>query len=191
MEYSSSRNLNQAQDAPNHEHDLLEAASWELVEKPTIKTSTNALMSLATLTLIATYFASFGAELAINSFLGSYYVLKFPSLGQTGSGNWASMFGLLNIVIRPIGGISSDLIYRFTGSLWGKKMLLHFYVMGMGALLIVIGLVDPSTKAAMFGLIAGMAFFLEAANGACFALVPHVHPTSSGEFGLPMRRFPW
>lgn len=32
----------------------------------------------------------------------------------------------------------------------------------------------------MFGLIAGMAFFLEAGNGANFALVPHVHPHANG-----------
>lgn len=32
----------------------------------------------------------------------------------------------------------------------------------------------------MFGLIAGLAFFLEASNGANFALVPHVHPFANG-----------
>lgn len=32
----------------------------------------------------------------------------------------------------------------------------------------------------MMGLIAGMAFFLEAGNGANFALVPHVHPHANG-----------
>jgi NNP family nitrate/nitrite transporter-like MFS transporter len=32
----------------------------------------------------------------------------------------------------------------------------------------------------MFGLIAGMAFFLEAGNGANFSLVPHVHPHANG-----------
>ena len=32
----------------------------------------------------------------------------------------------------------------------------------------------------MFGLVAGLAFFLEFGNGANFALVPHVHPASNG-----------
>jgi MFS transporter, NNP family, nitrate/nitrite transporter len=32
----------------------------------------------------------------------------------------------------------------------------------------------------MFGLTAGMAFFLEAGNGANYALVPHVHPHANG-----------
>lgn len=32
----------------------------------------------------------------------------------------------------------------------------------------------------MFGLVTGLAFFEEAGNGACFALVPHVRPTSNG-----------
>jgi hypothetical protein len=37
----------------------------------------------------------------------------------------------------------------------------------------------------MMGLIGGMAFFHEAGNGANFALVPHVHPYSNGEFPFP------
>jgi len=44
----------------------------------------------------------------------------------------------------------------------------------------VIGVKNPENKNTMFGLIAGMAFFLEAANGANYALVPHVHPHANG-----------
>jgi len=39
---------------------------------------------------------------------------------------------------------------------------------------------DPHNTNTMFGLIAGMAFFLEAGNGANFALVPHVNPQANG-----------
>lgn len=48
------------------------------------------------------------------------------------------------------------------------------------AFLIAIGLLDPHSEGTMFGLIAGMAVFLEAGNGANFALVPHVHPFGNG-----------
>merc|ERR1712144_84606 len=76
---------------------------------------------------------SFGGELAINSIIGSYYLKNFPHLGQTGSGRWAAMFGLLNVFFRPLGGV-----------------------------------------------IAGLAVFMDAANGANFAVVPHVHPFANG-----------
>lgn len=58
--------------------DLLNAASWELVEKPTYHGSLKAIISLPTLTLIVAYFCPFGTELAVNSFLGAFYFKKIP-----------------------------------------------------------------------------------------------------------------
>lgn len=177
-------NSNKAQghytDAQAQEDDLLTAASWELVEKPTVESSLKAVGTLPTLTLIVVYFCSFGTELCVNSILGAYYAKNFPRLGQTGSGNWAAMFGLLNAVFRPAGGMLSDVIYRHTKSLWAKKTLIHTFGVMMGIFLIIIGIHDPKSKAMMFGLVTGLAFFEEAGNGACFALVPHVRPTSNG-----------
>lgn len=167
-------------DAQTKEDDLLTAASWELVEKPTVRSSVKAVGTLSVLTLIVVYFCSFGTELCVSSVLGAYYAKNFPDLGQTGSGNWAALFGCLNAVFRPAGGIVSDVIYRNTKSLWGKKMLVHFLGIIMGIFLLLIGLFDPHSKAMMVGLMTGLAFFEEAGNGACFALAPHVRPTSNG-----------
>ena len=163
------------------EDDLLNAASWELVEKPTVHGSSNAVLCLPTVTLIATYFCSFGTELCVNSIIGAFYFKNFPTLGQSGSGDWAAMFGLLNAVFRPAGGVISDLIYRYSRSLWGKKMLTHFLGLMTGVFLIIVGMKDPHQKGMMMGLMTGLAFFEEAGNGACFSLVPHVHPTSNGK----------
>ncbi len=168
----------------SHEQDLLEAASWELVEPPTFQRSWNAVFSLPTFAILAPYFCSFGSELAIISFLGAYYHKQFPDLSQTSSGNWASMVGLLNFFTRPAGGVISDIIYRHTGSLWGKKMLIHALGLGLGIFLLIIGLLNPESKALMFGLMVGFSFFSEASNGAGFALVPHVHPSSNGMSSL-------
>lgn len=49
-----------------------------------------------------------------------------------------------------------------------------------GVFLIIIGVTDSKDKSTLFGLVAGMAFFLEAGNGANFAYVPHVHPQANG-----------
>ena len=92
------------------------------------------------------------------------------------------MFGLLNIIFRPTGGLMSDAIYRFSGSLWGKKMLMHFLGIMAGVFIIIIGVDDSHSEATMFGLMTGLAFFTESSNGSCFSLVPHVRPTSNGEY---------
>ncbi len=170
----------QEQDTAN-EDDFLNAASWELVEKPTYHGTMKALSSLPILTLITAYFCTFGTELAVNSFLGAYYLKNFPHLGQTGSGRWAAMYGLLNAVFRPMGGMISDLVYHATKSLWAKKILMHSLAIVMGCFMLAIGFLDPHHKASMFGLMTGLAFFEEAGNGSVFALLPHVHPTSNGE----------
>jgi len=153
----------------------------EVVQKPSGKEILKVLFSLQTLTLMCAYICSFGGELAINSILGTYYLKNFPALGQTLSGRWAAMFGLLNIVTRPAGGFAADLIFRATNhSLWAKKLWIHFLGVMTGIFLIVIGQLDPHNLDTMIGLIALMAIFLEAGNGANFALVPHVHPHANG-----------
>lgn len=183
LEYFPGRKQEQEETVLN-EQDLLNAASWELVEKPTYHGSVKAIISLPTLTLIVAYFCTFGTELAVNSFLGAYYLKTFPHLGQTGSGRWAAMYGLLNAIFRPLGGLMADIIYRTTGSLWGKKILTHSLAITMGVFMLTIGFVNPHNKATMMGLMTGLAFFEEAGNGSVFALLPHVHPTSNGKLTL-------
>ena len=163
------------------EQQMLDVARGEIVQKPTLKETMRVIFSLPTLNLAACYFCSFGAELAINSILGNYYATNFKYLGQTGSGRWAAMFGLLNIFTRPLGGVSSDLLYRRTKSVWVKKMFIHFLGLTTGVFLIIIGILNSQTPSVMFGLFAGMACFLEAGNGANFSLVPHVHPHANGK----------
>ena len=161
------------------EQQMLDTARGEVIRKPTFKEAMPVVFSLQTLVTCGCYFCSFGAELAINSVLGAYYLHNFKSLGQTGSGRWAAMFGLLNVVFRPMGGLISDALYKVTG-VWGKKYLVHGLAIITGAFLIAIGLTNPKSHNNMFGLVAGMAFFLEAGNGANFSLVPHVHPYANG-----------
>lgn len=91
------------------------------------------------------------------------------------------MFGLMNIVCRPLGGVVADIAYGYTKSLWAKKALLHSYAFITGAFLIAIGQTqakDVTTLVCLIGV--GLAFFLEGANGLNFSLVPHVRPSSNG-----------
>ncbi|KAF5878402.1 putative nitrate transporter protein [Botrytis fragariae] len=160
--------------------EMLTIARGEVIQKPSFKEALNVILTPQTLLVASCYFCSFGAELAINSILGSYYLKNFPKLGEAGTGRWAAMFGLLNIVFRPLGGILSDLLYRKTGNVWAKKIWLHTLAIFTGAFLIAIGLTDSHNHSTMFGLVAGMGLFLEAGNGANFSLVPHIHPFANG-----------
>ena len=74
---------------------------------------------------------------------------------------------------RPLGGIISDLLYKHVSTnLWLKKGWILFVGIISGAFLIAIGLLNPQDETTMFGLIAGMAFFLEAGNGYDFLPTP-------------------
>jgi NNP family nitrate/nitrite transporter-like MFS transporter len=161
---------------------MIDEVQHEVVVKPTLKEGLKVMFSLQTAMLCAGYFCSFGGELAINSTLGAYYLKNFAYLGQTQSGRWAAMFGLLNIITRPLGGFIADVIYKVTGkSLWAKKLWINFVGVMSGVFLIIIGKLDPKKLDEMIGLIAVMAIFLEAGNGANFALVPHIHPHANGK----------
>lgn len=161
------------------EQQMLDVARGEIIRKPSFKEAFPVIFSLQTLVQCGTYFCSFGGELAINSILGAYYLKNFKALGQTGSGRWAAMFGLLNVAFRPAGGLISDALYPGTG-VWGKKAFLHTLGVLTGVFQIAIGLTNSHSKSTMFGLVAGMALFMDAGNGANFGLVPHVHPHANG-----------
>ena len=160
---------------------MIDTAKGEVVQKPSFKEIAKVIFTPQTFVTGACYFCTFGAELSINSTLGLYFDTNFPSLGLTGSGSWAAMFGLMNIICRPLGGFVSDLAYRSTKTVWAKKILLHTYSIITGAFLIAVGVLDPHSLGTMVGLInVGAAFFLEGANGLNFSLVPHVHPYANG-----------
>lgn len=158
----------------------IDALKTDGVVSPTRKETFTVSFSLSTMAVAIPYACSFGSELAINSVLGTYYEAKFPTMGQTETGRWAAMFGLLNVICRPAGGFVADILYRHTGHVWSKRLLLSSLGLIMGAFQLAIGLSNPSSDATMFGLMAGLAFFLEACNGANFAVVPHVHPYANG-----------
>lgn len=161
--------------------EMIETAQGEIIQKPTLGEALRVSTSLQTTFHVLTYMCSFGGELAINSFLASYYVKNFSRLNQTDAANWAAMFGFLNFITRPLGGVVSDLLYKYVSkNLWVKKGWILTCGIITGILLIIIGRLDPHDESTMFGLIALMAIFLEAGNGANFSLVPHVHPFANG-----------
>ncbi|KAI5361606.1 Putative major facilitator superfamily, MFS transporter superfamily, nitrate transporter [Septoria linicola] len=163
------------------EQQMLDTVRGEVIQKPTFSQILRISFSPQTIVLGACYFCTFGGELAINSILGTYYGAQFPRLNLQTSSNWAAMFGLMNVVFRPLGGVVSDFAYKYTGSVWSKKALLHSYCIIAGAFLVAIGMTNQHSLSTLVCLVGiGMAFFLEGANGLNFSAVPHVHPQSNG-----------
>ena len=88
------------------------------------------------------------------------------------------MFGLLNIVSRPLGGIISDLSYRQWG-LTAKK----WWIISLGLTQSAILLGSSILTLSVYPLIVAMTVLgacVEAGNGAIFSLVPSVHPQFHG-----------
>jgi MFS transporter, NNP family, nitrate/nitrite transporter len=103
----------------------VEFAEASLVRKPSLKEFLSVIWSLPTLMLCLMYFSTFGAELAIESNLSSFYIKSSgkPAWSQTLAANWAAMYGLLNVVTRPLGGYIGDCLYPVAG-VEGKKFWL-------------------------------------------------------------------
>jgi NNP family nitrate/nitrite transporter-like MFS transporter len=126
-----------------------------------------------------------------------FILFRAPDFGQLEAGYYTSIFGFLNIVTRPAGGLFGDLIYRKYG-VPGKKYLTLFLAGGQGLISIGIGAYIQNNTSGTYvaatgastgrrpdlstvmGLVALLAIFNEMANGANFALVPHCNARSNG-----------
>ncbi|GAA5828243.1 hypothetical protein JCM11251_002655 [Rhodosporidiobolus azoricus] len=143
------------------------------------------LTCIPTLMLAATYFATFGIALVVNSVLVTWYMEKF-AWDQNTAGNWTALFGLLNIVARPFGGVMADCWYRRFGEgrgLLAKKFWMSVLCTVGGVFALLVGLINLDTPAGLIALVSMVALFVEAGNGATFALLPHVNPHINGLMG--------
>jgi MFS transporter, NNP family, nitrate/nitrite transporter len=107
----------------------VQAAEAQLIKKPSPMDVVRVFLSLPTLTQCACYFVTFGCELSINGILGAFYIQASgkPAWTQSQSGDWAAMYGLLNIVTRPVGGYIADMLYPRVG-VEGKKYWMIFCI---------------------------------------------------------------
>jgi len=108
-------------------YDVLDvkAAEATLVQKPTVVDFFKVALSLPTITQCACYFVSFGCELSLNGILSAFYIEASgtPAWSQSYAGDWAAMYGLLNVVTRPLGGYIADNLYHHVG-VEGKKFFM-------------------------------------------------------------------
>ena len=120
------------------------------------------------------YFVTFGSELAVVSMLPLFFLETFDSLTPVQAGLLASGFAFMNLVARPTGGWFSDN--------FGRRKALMILIGGLAAGYFTLGMVDSSWWIAL-AVIATMccSFFVQAGEGAVFAVVPLIKRRMTGQ----------
>jgi NNP family nitrate/nitrite transporter-like MFS transporter len=119
------------------------------------------------------YLVTFGSELAVVSMLPLFFLDTFELSTRT-AGLLASGYAFMNLVARPGGGLISD---KF-----GRRKTLLILIAGLTGGYFVLGNVDSSWPIGL-AVIATMAcsFFVQAGEGAVFAMVPLVKRRLTGQ----------
>ena len=119
------------------------------------------------------YFVTFGSELAVVSMLPLFFKETFD-LSLVQAGLLASGFAFMNLVARPSGGFFSD---RF-----GRKKSLTILILGLSVGYLGMSYIDsgwPIVLAVMMTM--ACSFFVQAGEGAVFAIVPLVKRRMTGQ----------
>ncbi len=119
------------------------------------------------------YFVTFGSELAVVSMLPLFFKGTFD-LSIVQAGLLASGFAFMNLVARPSGGLFSD---KF-----GRRKMLSLLIAGLAVGYFILAQITSGWPLAL-AVIATMAcsFFVQAGEGAVFAMVPLVKRRMTGQ----------
>ena len=120
------------------------------------------------------YFATFGSELAVISMLPLFYQETF-SLSMVMAGVLASSYAFMNLMSRPGGGWLSD---KF-----GRRITLLILTAGLAIGYLLMGFMDSTWPLALALLITMFcSFFVQAGEGAVFAVIPLIKRSMTGQF---------
>jgi NNP family nitrate/nitrite transporter-like MFS transporter len=120
------------------------------------------------------YFVTFGAELAVISLLPTFFAATF-ALKITAAGAAGSAFAFTNLVTRPAGGIVSDVARS-------RRRTLATLLVGSALSFAALSqLTERWPLAAGIVLVALASVFVQAGNGAVFAMVPLVKRRVGGQ----------
>jgi NNP family nitrate/nitrite transporter-like MFS transporter len=153
--------------------------------------------------LNATYFANFGAELAVVSMLPAFFETSFsplrnsaggPLVTATVAGFVAASFAFVNLVARPLGGYISD-------RLPNRKRTMLLYILGIVVGFALMGMITTwgagvdadglRNIVPMFDGVSWLVFavlitvfasvFVQGAEGATFAIIPLINKRMTGQ----------
>jgi NNP family nitrate/nitrite transporter-like MFS transporter len=120
------------------------------------------------------YFVTFGSELAVVSMLPLFFLETFEGLSAVEAGLLASGFAFMNLAARPGGGWMSD---KF-----GRRKTLIILICGLAVGYSVLSQINGAWWIPL-AVIATMccSFFVQAGEGAVFAMVPLVQRRMTGQ----------
>jgi NNP family nitrate/nitrite transporter-like MFS transporter len=119
------------------------------------------------------YLVTFGSELAVVSMLPLFFKDTF-GLSQVAAGMLASGYAFMNLMARPGGGLISD---RF-----GRRKTLIILLAGLAGGYFLMGQISSGWPVALAVIVTmGCSFFVQAGEGAVFAMVPLVKRRLTGQ----------
>ena len=124
--------------------------------------------------LNTTYFANFGAELAVVSMLPMFFEMTW-GLTPTAAGMIAASFAFVNLIARPIGGLVSD---RFGN----RRFVMLAYMIGITIGFALMGLMNsalPLYIAVAITILSSV--FVQGAEGATFGILPSIKRRLTGQ----------
>jgi NNP family nitrate/nitrite transporter-like MFS transporter len=126
--------------------------------------------------LFIQYACCFGVELSMNFAATLYFKDEFGQSTEAAAAI-ASIFGWLNLFARGVGGFASDFGFYKLG-MRGRLMVSTTFLIAEGVFVLVF-----ASTTSLAGSIATLVFFslfVQAAEGALFAIVPYVDPPNMG-----------
>lgn len=124
--------------------------------------------------LSVAYFVTFGSELAVVSMLPLFFLDTFAGLDPVKAGLLASGFAFMNLVARPTGGWFSDT--------FGRRKSLLILIGGLSIGYLILGQIDATWWIPVAVISTMMcSFFVQAGEGAVFAIVPLVKRRMTGQ----------
>ncbi|WP_349370133.1 MFS transporter [Salinarimonas sp.] len=124
--------------------------------------------------LNTTYFANFGAELAVVSMLPLFFEQTW-GLNAAVAGVIAASFAFVNLFARPMGGLVSD---RFGN----RKFVMLSYMLGIAVGFGLMGLMNSSWPLVIaIAITIFCSFFVQGAEGATFGIIPSIKRRVTGQ----------
>jgi MFS transporter, NNP family, nitrate/nitrite transporter len=124
--------------------------------------------------LNTTYFANFGAELAVVSMLPLFFEETW-GLSAAIAGLIAASFAFVNLFARPMGGLVSD---RFGN----RRFVMLAYMFGIAVGFAMMGLLDSNWPLIVaIAITIACSFFVQGAEGATFGIIPSIKRRVTGQ----------
>ncbi|OSQ49760.1 MFS transporter [Marivita geojedonensis] len=124
--------------------------------------------------LNTTYFANFGAELAVVSMLPMFFQETW-GLTAVVAGLIAASFAFINLVARPMGGLVSD-------RMGNRRFVMLSYMLGIAIGFALMGLLNSEWPLIIaVAITIACSFFVQGAEGATFGIIPSIKRRVTGQ----------